>query len=139
MAENILVHYGVKGMKWGVRRTETQLARARGQSKFKLPVKKTSKKSTSDDSNSKPKTKSIKDMSDDELRQKISRLNLEKQYRDLSKTEERSKSQKGKEFINRVLERAGEDIAVQLAREGMARAINKAFKEEIVFANNKKK
>ena len=27
-----LIHYGVKGMKWGVRRTDAQLARARGQS-----------------------------------------------------------------------------------------------------------
>lgn len=27
-----LVHYGVKGMKWGVRRTDAQLARARGKS-----------------------------------------------------------------------------------------------------------
>lgn len=27
-----LVHYGIKGMKWGVRRTDAQLARARGKS-----------------------------------------------------------------------------------------------------------
>ena len=27
-----LIHYGVKGMKWGVRRTDAQLARARGKS-----------------------------------------------------------------------------------------------------------
>lgn len=30
LSEEELEHYGIKGMKWGVRRTEAQLARARG-------------------------------------------------------------------------------------------------------------
>ena len=143
MEENYLSHYGVKGMKWGIRRTEAQLARARGGSRFPLFGKKkksakpSAKKASSSDS--KPKKDSIKDLSDDELRKRISRLEMEKKYKDLSSSSEQAKSNKGRAFVSRVLEKAGEDIAVQIAREGMARAVNKIFKEEIVFANNKKK
>ena len=43
MENNTLVHYGIKGMKWGVRRTEAQLARARGERWN--PLKRSAKKS----------------------------------------------------------------------------------------------
>ena len=65
--EALLQHYGILGMKWGVRRTPEQLARASG------------KKSSSDDE--------VKKMSDSELRSKINRLQMEKQYKQLTSSE----------------------------------------------------
>lgn len=39
MTENELIHYGVKGMKWGVRRTSAQLARERSSAYNKMKKK----------------------------------------------------------------------------------------------------
>ena len=117
-----LVHYGILGMKWGVRRTEAQLARARGQTKSekesssgsksnsgqatKAPVKKSSSSSTS-------KKKSISEMSDDELNHAVRRLQLEKQYRDLNP----QKVSAGKKFVNDVILPAVKDTGRNVLRD----------------------
>lgn len=86
-----LVHYGIKGMRWGIRRTEAQLVRARGElpSQQKVANKpgglfSKKKKTTAKKEEPKKTEKKISEMSDEELRAKINRLQLEKQYRDLS-------------------------------------------------------
>lgn len=72
--DNELYHYGVLGMKWGVRRS-----------------KKT--KPTVDPSYKKAHTKKkLKYMSDNELREINKRLNLEKNYSDLTRTKSRGKA-----------------------------------------------
>lgn len=74
MDNNELYHYGVLGMRWGVRRSPDQLARARHR-----------KDEIHDDYKKAHSKKSIKAMSNDELRSRNNRLNMEKQYKDLSK------------------------------------------------------
>lgn len=90
---DILVHYGVLGMKWGVRRSPAELARARGERAPKSTKKKTSffskktvKKKPAKKTEKKEETskKTPGEMTNDELQAAVRRLELEKRYRDLS-------------------------------------------------------
>ncbi len=83
MTEAELTHYGVLGMKWGKRR-------GNGASSSTSKTKKTS---TQD---------KIKKMSDDELRKKINRLQMEKQYSQLTSSD----VNKGKAYAQKALKAA---------------------------------
>lgn len=149
MIQNNLVHSGTKGMKWGQRLYQykdgslTPLGKARYGRKGSIE-KKTSSVSTSsktaDKSDTKPKKRSIKELSDEELGKRIIRLEQEKKYRELLASEPgKKKIYSGKRFIEKVLIPSGEDIAKQVSNALLAKAVNKAFKDEVVYANNKKK
>ncbi len=137
MENNYLEHHGVLGMKWGVRKSRPSSGRtssAKRASSFTFGRTKTKNKAKTrtNSEETKPKKKSIKDMSDDELKTQINRLELEKRYRDLSKVVNPQPSKKGKDFTMRVLEKIGENtltnIGTQAANKALGTAINKAFK-----------
>lgn len=96
MENNELYHYGVLGMKWGVRRTKTQLGRGRSQKK-KRPSEQ-----EHEDYRKVHDRKSVKSMSDAELRSRLNRLNMEKQYKQLSSGD----VNRGKKFASRVMKTA---------------------------------
>lgn len=89
---NYLAHYGVVGMKWGVRRTPEQLGRAEAKRSGKRPfisitVNKGAKK-TESRKEAKAKAKAAKrnpraDMSDDQLSAEVKRLRLESEHKRL--------------------------------------------------------
>lgn len=97
MEQNILCHYGILGMKWGVRRSEEQLARARG--------KKTSEPPNDDYAKAHTK-KSVRSMSDAELRSRLNRLQMEQQYKNLKP----GTVSKGQKFVKNVM-KAGTTVA----------------------------
>lgn len=101
MDRNKLAHYGILGMKWGVRRTEAQLARARGKSK-------SSSEEESEDYKKAHTSKSVKSMSDAELRNRLNRLQMEQQYSKLSSSD----VSKGKRFLDAAIKTAGTAAAV---------------------------
>lgn len=135
-----LFHYGVKGMRWGVRRSRAQLSKSKGSSSrglFKFSKKK--KKNIKETTEKPAKKKSVKDMTDEELSSAIKRLEMEKKYSDLASPAGQKSTFDGKKFVMNVLEKSGESLATQVVNEIGAKAINKAFGYEAVYANNKKK
>lgn len=105
--EEMLQHYGILGMKWGVRRTPAQLTRANGRA---------GKTESSDE---------IKKMSDSELRSKINRLQMEKQYKQLTSSE----ISVGRKFVQDVLTNAAKQTATNYVSKYMTKGIDAAIKK----------
>lgn len=125
MTQNELAHYGILGMKWGVRRTETQLARARG--------KKAPDEDASDDYKKAHSKKSVKSMSDKELRDRLNRLNMEQQYNKLT-----SEKSTGRKLVEQVVGNAAKELAKNYASKYMAKAAEAGIKAAIELAKKKK-
>lgn len=159
-----IYHFGIKGMKWGRRRFQNKDGSLTPAGKKRYG----DESSDSDSSGAKPPTMTIKrpgssssskkkvsEMSDEELRNRINRMNMEKQYAQLSKelsggSGSNTNQNKGKSFVgeissrtlNNILIPAGEEIGRQLVRSYLAKNGNKAFnlKGELqLHPNNKKK
>lgn len=152
---NELYHTGREGMKWGQHifgrlyknkdGTLTSLGRKRAikyakkykqitggkptQSNISKSTKKPTKVSTNE-----PESKSVKDMTDDELRRRINRLQLEKQLRDLQPEHISS----GKRFVNNVVKPAATDAGKQLLKEWMIKEGKKALGLPTNNNNNQK-
>lgn len=142
--ENELYHFGIKGMRWGVRRYQNPDGSLTNAGRKRLKKGQTSNKKTDSSNKSSTKsssTKTVKDMSDDELRQAINRLQLEQQYKNLSP----KNVSKGKKFVdtvtNDVLKPATIDMGKQVAKSLMTKGVNSLIKDESlkVYTNNKKK
>lgn len=83
-SNDTLAHYGVKGMKWGVRRSQAELDRAANRRSGSEDYQRTRA------AKKKIRRGSTKNLSNDELRDLVNRMNLEQQYNRLT-----SKSSKG--------------------------------------------
>lgn len=99
--EDVLAHYGVKGMKWGVRRSQAELDRAAG----RTPRRKSKS----------ARKREASSLSDEELRSRINRIQMERQYVQLT-TPAPPAVQK---FVTDVLANSGKNIATsQVTKRG---------------------
>lgn len=132
MGENELYHYGVLGMKWGVRKDRSRDGFGKKKKKTKLVLespfsqkkRQVESKTKAPDSSSAAKgVNKISDMSDDELRSLINRMQLEQQYRDLLP----KKQEKGKSFAKKFLAKNAEYVLTQVVQQSANRAIKSAL------------
>lgn len=131
-----LKHHGVKGMKWGVRR------RSGGKGPSSAAVQKVNRPK-----NTLANRPGNRRASDAELRAAVNRLQLEKQYRELTI------QPKTKTFVRQLLEDSAKDAARTVARKAVSAGVelalgkaaakatgnNKEFLELMVGGKKKKK
>lgn len=97
MEKTELQHWGIKGMKWGVRRYRNKDGTLTPAGK-----KRYGDDDVHEDYKKAHEPKSIKSMSNSELKSRNNRLQMEKQYRDLTK-----KQSKGKKLVTSLVATAG--------------------------------
>lgn len=127
MPEDFLAHYGVLGMKWGVRK-DRKRARERDK-KVKAARKRGEQSQDYKKTHDLQKDKNIEEMSNEELQEVINRRRLEEQYKDLDD----SKVLDGKRFAKRFLDSYISELPKKLGKraagatvdaiEGMLRTI----------------
>lgn len=157
MDPNELYHHGIKGMKWGVRRTKAQLGYKTGPTKkrsgskggsskvresvkdyiSKRTAKKVNKTNKIEAKVSKKK-RSISDMSDSELQNAINRKRLEQQYEQLYPKSESFTRKFAKKAMNDVLIPSATQAAKKYLDSYLDQQIRNAFKEDDPTAKLKK-
>ena len=130
--DDVLIHYGILGMKWGVRRYQNKDGSLTSAGKKRYgnndDIKDSPQKNTEE-----PKKKSVKDMSDEELRREINRMQLEQSYlRMTGQNIEKGKSAveialgKMKEsFVSTVAQKSGQILAERLVNSMLGVKDNK--------------
>ena len=134
MENSQLYHHGILGMKWGVRRFQNKDGSLTSDGKRHLEQNSKAKQGNNKKKkgHTTNKGKSINELSDDELRKRINRLELEKRYEALSKKEQKAKMFDGKRFVTQVLENTGKVVATQLSTYVMGNMVNKVAQKNII-------
>ena len=151
MSSNELTHHGIKGMRWGVRRyqnkdgTLTKAGRKKMAKLDKEYSKLTGQNRNRNRNTESPNTRLSK-MTDDEIRTRINRINLERDYLDLINNQDSiNKQSEGKSFIKTVRSDVIKPVAIDLGRQalksGGVKILNTLVKnpELKLYTNNKKK
>lgn len=108
--QNELQHHGVKGMKWGVRRYQSYPGGKTG--KFVGPKAKNKQAAKPAKQPSHPPASS---MDDQELRQRINRIQMERQYNSLTTREKLP----GEEFTSGLLKEVGREMLKDTLKKGI--------------------
>mgnify|MGYP004619917415 CR=1 FL=1 len=152
--ENELYHHGIKGQKWGVRRTKAQLGYKTGTDRKEsgssdVPsgsreavknyiAKRKAKKAIKTEAEVSNKKRSVSDMSDAELQSAINRKRLEQQYSQLYPKSESFISKFAKKTANEVIVPSATQAAKKFLDGYLDQQIKNVFREEDPTAKLKK-
>lgn len=134
-SDDYLAHYGVLGMKWGVRRTAAQLGNyVRGKRTQVKRKQSLAKARATREKNRKAAAKrqklldkgllSPKKMTDAELKAKIERLNLEKEFK---KAMAETGNDGGKQYVTNILKKIGENTMTNLGSQAATHIVGEAI------------
>lgn len=142
MTQNELYHYGVLGMKWGVRRYHNRDGTLNERGRRKAAKLENRYSNLTNGRNIRKKkiskgmhNKSVKAMSDAELKQKVNRLRLEKDYLDLNKQVnnlENKTISRGRKRVSKIANKAIDEIlvgsAIKVGKDLFTNELRKSFK-----------
>lgn len=141
MENNELVHYGVKGMKWGVRRFQrkdgslTPAGKKRyDDSGGENKQNQSSEKSSSSSGNSSGR-RNTSEMSDAELQRVVNRLNLEKRYKELTP----ATTSMGQRFIKKMMNDVVVPSVTTASRNVLTSFVESGLKNQLNKQTTKKK
>lgn len=109
--ENFLEHFGVRGMRWGVRRSKKDRANESGDVEER--TKNTSSKA---DKKTRGGKVDVKDLSDADLRARLNRMSMEKQYAELTRPAANPIKAAGKKIAGNVVRGVAEQTLRNLGQ-----------------------
>lgn len=116
-AEEGLAHYGIRGMKWGIRRSRQQ-------------INASADHTTAESARLKAKKGGVKTLSNAELKALVERINLEQQYARIVPPSPGGKiTRAGGKFVGEVLVNVGKQQATKILNDQATKVISAAFKK----------
>lgn len=143
--ENSLQHWGIKGMKWGIRRYQNKdgsLTPA-GRKRYSDGSEGTSSSKSSSIQSSSKKTKPKKEkpkpvyetMDDAELEKTVRRLELEKRYRSAAPEKDNSILPSGRDFVKRMVDNVVLPSIENAAKDALTNVLKSGFNEMMSSSN----
>ena len=128
VVDDILAHYGVKGMRWGIRKSRRSSGKTRKEPSPSAPAKKPGKVRSAVTKLRTPKRDfkmEAKNMSDEDLRKILNRMDMEKKYATMMN--ELANPKKEKSAVHKMAEDAIKEVLKDQGKKFLNAAITKGI------------